>query len=364
VLERNGGVGERVCCTGIIGKECVDSFAVDDRVILRWVNSARLFSPSGNSIRLCREEPQACIVNRVAFDVAMAQRAGDKGAEYVFNALVRDIGIKVGGVRIEAVVEGRELSLEARAAVIAAGSASRLCERLGVAKFGRFIAGAQAEVETAEIDEMELYFGQGIAPGFFAWLVPTSSHRALVGLLSNRSPRCYLERLKASLLAEGKIASAEAEISCGGVLLKPLTRTYGERLLVVGGAAGQVKPTTGGGIYYGLICADMAAHNLHRALQTDSLSAKSLSGYEREWKKRIGRELGMGYWARRFYERLSDKRIDRIFDIMKSSGLDVELLKSDGLSFDWHGESLVKLLGRGVIAKAIKVMKVPYSLFR
>jgi flavin-dependent dehydrogenase len=167
-----------------------------------------------------------------------------------------------------------------------------------------------------------------------------------------------------SLINQGKISSTAAELSYGGVLLKPLARTYGERLVVVGGAAGQVKPTTGGGIYYGLLCAELAADNLHRALETDSLSAKSLANYEREWKRKIGRELRRGYWARRFYEHLSDKQIDKIFDIIKSSGLDVELLKVDGLSFDWHGEAMVKLLGRGAIAKAIKVMKVPYSLFR
>jgi flavin-dependent dehydrogenase len=160
------------------------------------------------------------------------------------------------------------------------------------------------------------------------------------------------------------IVSAEAEPSYGRVLLKPLARTYGERLVVVGGAAGQVKPTTGGGIYYGLLCADLAADNLHRALETDSLSARSLASYEREWKRKIGRELKMGYWTRRFYQRLSDRQIDKIFDIIKSRSIDEELLKEDGLSFDWHGESLVKLLGRGAIAKVVKVMRIPSSLFR
>jgi flavin-dependent dehydrogenase len=133
---------------------------------------------------------------------------------------------------------------------------------------------------------------------------------------------------------------------------------------VVGGAAGQVKPTTGGGIYYGLLCAELAADNLHRALEADSLSAKSLANYEREWKRRIGRELKMGYWTRRLYEHLSDRQVDKIFDIMKSSGIDAELLRADNLSFDWHGEAMVRLLGRGAIAKVVKVMRFPYSLFR
>ena len=67
---------------------------------------------------------------------------------------------------------------------------------------------------------------------------------------------------------------------------------------MVGDAAGQVKPTTGGGIYYGLLCADIAANNLHRALDADDLSARNLANYEREWKKKLGRELKIGYYAR------------------------------------------------------------------
>ena len=99
-------------------------------------------------------------------------------------------------------------------------------------------------------------------------MVPTASGRARVGLLSRRNPGLYLSKLLASLLAQGKLASSEAEPSYGGIPLKPLPRIYGERLLVARDAAGQVKPTTGGGIYFGLLCADMAADTLHQALQS------------------------------------------------------------------------------------------------
>ena len=51
VLEKKGRVGEDVCCTGIIGQECVSSFEIKD-AILRRVNSAKLFSPSGGLLRL------------------------------------------------------------------------------------------------------------------------------------------------------------------------------------------------------------------------------------------------------------------------------------------------------------------------
>ncbi|MDI6814873.1 MAG: hypothetical protein QMC90_02150, partial [Dehalococcoidales bacterium] len=135
---------------------------------------------------------------------------------------------------------------------------------------------------------------------------------------------------------------------------------HSERLVVVGGAAGQVKPTTGGGIYYGLLCADIAANNLHRALESGDLSARGLASYEREWRRKLRRELKIGYWARKFYERLSDRQIDWIFDIIKSNGIDEALLKAKDLSFDWHGEVVLRLMGHRAVAKAIEVMKVPF----
>ena len=362
VLEQKGRVGEAVCCTGIISQECVSSFAIDSSVILRRANSAKLFSPSGRLLRLWREEAQACILDRVAFDMAMASRAQGRGAEYALNSLVRDIRVGDDRVIVEVARQRERLNFEARVVVIATGFGSRLIGKLGLGKVGDFVVGAQAEVETSGVEEVEVYFGREIAPGFFAWLVPTSANWARVGLLSRHSPEAYLKKLMSFLVAEGKIISAEAELSHGGIPLKPLARTYNDRLLVVGDAAGQVKPTTGGGIYYGLLCADIAANTLHQALQRDELSARNLARYEREWKGKLKRELEIDYYARKFYERLSDGQIDRIFDIIKANGIDQDLLKAADLSFDWHSKAVLRLMGHRAMSKALEVMKTPFRL--
>ncbi len=225
----------------------------------------------------------------------------------MFNSPVRNLEVGNDKVRIQTLRQEEGLDFDARVVVIASGFNSWLVEGLGLGRISHFIVGAQAEVETVPLDEMEIYFGEEIAPGFFAWLVPTSPLKARVGLLSRHSPGLYLKRLMASLVAQGKIVSAEAELSYGGVPLKPLARTYYNRRLVVGTAAGQVKPTTGGGIYYGLLCADIAANTLHQALNNNDLSARGLANYEREWKKKLGQELKMGYRIRKFYEHLNDR---------------------------------------------------------
>ncbi|GAI66731.1 unnamed protein product, partial [marine sediment metagenome] len=72
--------------------------------------------------------------------------------------------------------------------------------------------------------------------------------------------------------------------------------------------------------------------------------------------------LGIDYYARKFYERLSDQRIDRIFDIIKSNGIDEALLKARDLSFDWHGKAVLRLVGHQALSKALKIMKIPFRL--
>jgi len=178
--------------------------------------------------------------------------------------------------------------------------------------------------------------------------------------MSRKNPELYLRKWLSHLVARGKIASAEAEPSYGGIPLKPLPRTYGERLLVIGDAAGQVKPTSGGGIYYGLLGADIAARTLHQALADGDLSARRLAQYQRGWRKRLGRELKTGYWARKLFERLSDRQIDRIFDIVKANGIDEALLKAEDLSFDWHSQTILRLMGYQMVAKAMDVIKFPF----
>ncbi len=353
VLERGPQAGTEVCCTGIVSQECVSAFNIDDSVILKKANSARLFSPSGNLLHVQREENQACILDRTAFDLMMANRAINKGAEYLPDRLVSRLENKDNRVEIEVFHHGEKTSIEARVAVIATGFGSKLTERLGMGITGDYVVGAQAEVATTGVSEVEVYLGRRIAPGFFGWLVPTSALTARVGLLSRENPRGYLKQLMTSLREQGKLTTTEANMNSGGIPLQPMSRTCGERVIAVGDAAGQVKPTTGGGIYFGLLCADIAAATLHQALKSDDLSSGNLAGYERKWRRRLGRELKTGYRARKLFERLSDRQINRLFDIIKANGIDKALLESNDVSFDWHGRAIPMVLGRAVVARIL-----------
>jgi digeranylgeranylglycerophospholipid reductase len=342
VFEQQEKIGKATCCTGIVGKECLDAFPIGREAILREARSARFFIPLGESFRLEKETAQAYIIDRPVFDSAMARKAQEEGAEYLLDTRVKDIAPEKDFARLKVESKGQKASFEGKAVVVASGFDSKLTQSLGLGKSSDFVMGAQAEVEADKTDEVEVYFGNHIAPGFFAWLVPTFPGRALAGLLSRHNTGSYLRNFLAELSEQGKIATPEVEIKYGGIPLKPLHKTSRERVLVVGDAAGQVKPTTGGGIYYSLLSAQIAVDTLHQALSDNSFTAKEFSGYEKKWRRMLSRELRIDYWTRWLFERLDDKQIEQVFHTIQAKHIPESLLDSTEFSFDWHSRLILK----------------------
>jgi digeranylgeranylglycerophospholipid reductase len=360
VVERKEDLSEPVCCTGIVSSEYVKDFSIPEMIIYREANSATVYSPSGKKLHVKRNNPQAYIIDRVALNVFLSEQAMRQGAEYILGSHVSGITKKTDRMVIETGHERSKNMLESRVVVIASGFGSTLPEQAGCKPVGDFAMGVQAEVETNGVEEVEVFTGQCIAPGFFAWLVPTVSGRGLAGLIARNRTGYYMENFLTMLAEQGKIIAGSYEKRFTGLALNMLTRTSSERALVVGSAAGQVKPATGGGVYYGMICADIAADNLHRVLESDNLTAGSLASYDRQWKKVLGREIRLGHWGRNLYERLSDKRIDKIFDIIISSGIDKSLLGNDDIRFDSHGSVILKLIGHEALQKTFRAVKLPF----
>jgi digeranylgeranylglycerophospholipid reductase len=362
ILEKKESFTSPVCCTGIVSQECVENYSIPGSIIYRWANSATLYSPNLTTLHVARDEPQAAILDRLALNNLWAKRAQSAGVNYCHSCEVRKIQTGEKFATVEVLYEGENQSIRARAVVIATGFGSWLVDGLGLEGASDFVMGAQAEVEVRNINEVEIYFGKKVAPSFFAWLVPLLGNKALAGVLSRRNPPAYLRSLLSRLKVERKIISDNVPFTYGGVPLKPLPKTYGERVIVVGTTAGQVKPLTGGGIYFGLICADIAANTLSRCLTADDLSADKLSGYQLRWKRRLGHELRVATWARRIFERLDDHRLDQLFRLMQSSGLIDELSHSEELSFDWHADVVSRVFNHRLLMRAFRSMKLPFNL--
>jgi digeranylgeranylglycerophospholipid reductase len=355
VLEQHAAIGKKGCCTGIVGRECVEAFPVARQAVAREARGARFFSPSGASFTLQKDSTQAYILDRQAFDEAMAGNAQKLGAEYILSTKALGITNNRDAAQVEAESHGQASLFESKVVAVASGFGSGLPASLGFGNVGSFVMGAQAEVETS-VEEVEVYLGSQFAPGFFAWLVPTHKGRALAGLLARRDTKACMVTFLRHLKDQGKIASSRAPIRFGGIPLKPLHHTSGNRVIVVGDAAGQVKPTTGGGIYYGLLCADIAVEVLDRAITSNDCSARALSEYEKRWKKLLARELRIDRWARQAFERLSDRRIERLFRMVQEGKATESLLNAPDFSFDWHSRIILRALWRFGPRAAVSVI--------
>jgi digeranylgeranylglycerophospholipid reductase len=354
VFEEKSAPGLNACCTGIISIECFQSLGLGTDAILTKVDSAKFFSPSGRFSRFQTERVQAYVVNRLLLDRAITCKAQSQGAHYFFSSPIIDIIPGKNNIQAEALCSGARERFSARAVVLANGFSPKLPRKLGLGRIKSFLVGAQAEIEVKNVDEFEIYFGQEIAPGAFAWVVPISTNKAYVGLLATSQAKLYLQNLLNNLFSQDKIANRGVEIEQKAVPMGTLARSYGDRVLVIGDAAGQVKPTTGGGIYFGHLGASIAAEVLDGALNSDNLTAGQLLRYQKRWKAKMGKELSRGYWARWAYTKLSDRQIEGIFSILNSDGMAEALLNSDKFSFDWHSGLLLAILQRSSVYPLLK----------
>ena len=355
VIDSRENIGDKLC-TGLVGEECFLRYPIDPSLVYREINSARVISPSSELVRFETPTTVARVVDRVAYVSSFADKATAAGADYLLGSRV--INLEQRPDRVVVTTDGSSGSdtLEARALVLAAGFGSQLNRQLGLGEPSDYVVGTQALVKTEGVEEVEVYLGRDIAPGFFAWLVPTRPGYALAGLLVRNNAKDRLANFISARMEEGKITETADKPICWGIPLRPLKKTYTDRVLVVGDAAGQVKPTTGGGIFYSLLASEIASSALQQALNEDQLSTNRLGVYQKEWKNLLSKELEVGYSARRAFEYLGDSHIGSLINQAGSNGFVAELANSPDVSFDWHSSMIGKIMGHPTLGGILKLV--------
>lgn len=353
VLDGRRVIGDKLC-TGIVGSECTRRFPINPDLVFHQASAAQVMAPQGSALRFEATAPQASVVDRVEYVNSFARQAQVAGARYHLGYRVVQAQVDAEGVTA-LTAEGY---YRARCLVLAAGFGSLLVRQLGLGSVPDYVIGAQAMVSTDQVNEVEVHLGQQVAPGFFSWLVPTRPGQALVGLLARRHATERLTGFVQSLRLQGKVSGVERAPACWGVPLRPLKRTYGDRVVVVGDAAGQVKPITGGGIYYSLMAGELAASVVGQALAEDDLSSARLSQYQDRWQALLATELDVGYWARRLYELLNDHQIG--FLLRSAAGGGANSLRAQltdgGVSFDWHSRVISRFIGHPALGGALHLL--------
>jgi len=323
VLEEHETVGQPVHCTGVLAAEAFDEFDVPRDAILNSLSTARFHSPAGLSVSYTTPSTEAVVIDRALFDRGIHDRAIAAGVCVRFGAKVGALEITPNGV----VASTANAIVRARVCVIACGANYTLQRRLGFGMPSVFLRSAQLEMKAGRTGDVEVYFGRDVAPKGFAWVVPVRRETgtfARVGLMSESDPSGYFRRFLGRVRAEWELSEPD-----GGDLaprqkmlpLAPVECTHADRVLLVGDAAGLVKATTGGGIYYSLVSASLAAKVLAPALRRNALHASRLRQYETLWRKRLAAEFDAQLALRNAAQQMDDEDIDGMFDLARTNGV-------------------------------------------
>jgi flavin-dependent dehydrogenase len=234
--------------------------------------------------------------------------------------------------------------------VLACGANYALQKRLGLGLPAMHLQSAQIEVPALEPGHVEVHFGNDVAPKGFAWVVPVSRGSrtfARVGLMCERDAREYFDRFLTRIAPRWKTGTMEC--LDGGVTprtkmlpLGPIGKTYAARVVAIGDAAGLVKATTGGGIYYSLLSGTVAADTLVEAFGRNDLSEASLGVYEERWRALLADEFSAQMSLRRIANRLSDEEIDDLFELARTDGI-MPLVRKTA-RFNKHRDLILSLL--------------------
>ncbi len=344
VLEEHASIGLPSHCTGLLGMEAFSELDIPRQTILSTARAARFIAPDGSSVLVDADRVNAAIVDRARFDQALADSSRAAGVELRSDARVRRIAISENAVTVTA--DGETGTITARACVLACGANYRFNRELGLGVPRAFVQSAQLERPFAGPEQVEVHLGRARAPRGFAWVVPFERDGQpcqRLGLMADARAGSLFTSFAADVrarFAPGDDPWPEPRLKI--LPLGPVAKTYGTRVLAVGDAAGLVKPTTGGGIYYGLLSGQFAADALDTALQADDLRETRLRAYENRWRDRLGAEIRIGLAFRHLASRFNDRAIDSLVELARVDGI-VPLLRQTA-DFNWHRQSALALL--------------------
>jgi len=285
LIEENLNVGHPCKCTGLVSwriKELLPT--LPEKLITNVVQEARFHSPNGSSFILKSGKP-VYVIDRPGLDKYLFALAGEAGAETKIGE--RFLSYKIMNDHVE--VKTDRNVYKTKILIGADGANSSVGKQAGLEYPENYLVGVQTTA-SGKFDKVELWFGSKVSPKFFAWVVPENENVARIGLATDRNASKYYEDFLNARI--GRIEKPDV----GGVIRFGLMeRTSDDRIMVVGDAACQVKPYSGGGINFGLIASKICADAALKSIRQKDFSRKFLvENYDKKWKGKLGGAIKRG----------------------------------------------------------------------
>lgn len=339
VAEEHDEIGEPEKCDGLVSVRGLKKYGYPPslEVVQNKITSAIIHSPSDRRFAVNATALDVVVLDRSAFDKQVGATAVGNGAEVRTGARVGRVTETTGS--IEAKV-GSD-AVRARYLVDATGPASS--PRHGI------LPAAKYELEGSWVREhvVEVYLDAAKYPGFFAWVIPFGKHRAKVGAAGyGVSPFKALDGF-----LQGRESTVLRKVSAPIYVGGPASRFVEGGRILVGESAGQVKPTTAGGIMTSIAGAVIAAKWTCESIRSGDRTL--LEGYQREWGSSFLKEMKTMLRLRGVLEKLSNADMEAVFSAIATPRLITKLSQSD---FDFHGSALLGALGMSGLLRVARVV--------
>lgn len=336
VLEEDYEIGTPEHCGGLVSLSALEELGIipHSKTFEHLIDSAQVFAPNGDSFIINSKKQKVAEVNRRELDKQIAHQAQKNGADIKVKTSFQELteeGVRTsdGDIKCKIVVDARGVSSLINK------------DRDGI------LLSAQYEIYSDWIkkDKVEVYFDQEKYPGFFAWVIPSNDGMGKVGV-AGRGIRAA-QVLEEFLSKKGKF-SIIRKIFAPIWIKGPIDNFVSDRLVIIGDAAGQSKPTTAGGIFSCGFAGILAGRAIAKYLETGKKS--ELQEYQKKWKEKFEKEFEKQLFARKLLERLDNQTINKLFESVTPE-ITKEISEND--DFDFHTGSIIKLLGiRGSIKTA------------
>jgi len=342
LFEKKKKIGVPLQCAGLIGNKIKDVNILPDEFILNEIYGACLYSPSSTMISMRKKEPLAYVLDRVAYDKFLAQLAVDKGAELYLNHRVNNVDIEKGEIYL------KDKKISAEIIVGADGYSSIVSESFN-SDF-KSVHATQYLIDTGENsfdeDYFQVYVNSEISPGFL-WVIPLSKSSARVGLFADSDYQNLSGILNKFLADNEKLKDAKILKKYHGIIpvYDPKKEVVKNRVILIGDAASQVKPTTGGGLIIGFVCAKIAAETVYDAINSQNIDI--LKKYGKQYRKMYKNELKMQLKVQTTYNSLNDDDLDSV--ILKLKEKEIGKIVSECGDLDSQSPLMKELLKSGLI---------------
>ena len=327
VLEEHPHIGTPCHCSGLVTPRTLDVADVGADIISNAIRGALIHLPGRQPLTVGGDRVHGYVIDRTVLDRRLADQAQVAGAGVLHQTRFLSFerippgGIaRQGELRIHATREGTPLTIRARLLVGADGARSRVAQQLRRSSPTGTVVGLGALAEydrNPKHDHVEIFLDPHSAPGWFGWTIPLADGMARLGTGSAHGikPRDSFRRLRHAFPAT--FGAARVHSYSGGLIaLWQPTDMTADNVMLVGDAARQVKPMSGGGIHAALRAASMAARVADEAIQRGDLSRRSLRAYPRDWHGSLGRELRRQHDMRRVFERLTERDMVQIIELL------------------------------------------------